>query len=109
MKSKRFMVVETSGEAVQGDDIFGFLLLAADAELWRVARSSPPYLPPCWSVGEIVEVPVRYSGPDTLQPNWRAVGCQSWQPLLANNPFAAVARHWGDEVARRFVMQESDG
>src|SRR4051794_11626371 len=100
---KKFMIAEASEEPVTGQDVVGYLLLARDGEAWRVGRRTPEFLPPEWRTGLIIEVSMRYAGPDVVTPNWQAMGCDRWQPMRARNPFDVVARHWGQECAERFV------
>jgi len=108
---KAFKIAEVSAGPVSGHDVYGFLLLARDGELWKVGRRMPDYLPPEWRVGQIIDVRMRYSGPDELKPDWQFVGCDHWEPMKANNPRAAVAKLFGSDVADRFVPLDdrSDG
>lgn len=108
MMKKAFIVAEVSEGPVTGHDTFGFLLLAKDAELYKVGRRQPDYLPQEWHVGKVIEVRLRYTGPDEVMPDWQAVGCEHWQPMKANNPRAAVAKVWDEATADRFVPQDDD-
>lgn len=103
---KKFMIVQKSEGPLPGrDDVFGYILLAPDAEMWRVARRHS--FEDEWFQGEVIEVPLKYIGPDELAVNLSHVsGCIHWEPWLARQPYLAVEKFWGRETAERFVPQD---
>jgi hypothetical protein len=103
---KRFMIVQKSDKPLPGrDDVFGYILLAPDAEMWRVARRHS--FEAEWLLGEVIEVEMMYLGPDELAVNLsRVSGCIHWEPWQAKMPYLAVEKFWGVEVAERFVPKD---
>jgi hypothetical protein len=103
---KKFMIVQWSEVPLPGrDGVYAYTLLAPDAEMWRVARRRS--YEDEWALGDVIEVPMLYVGPDELAVNLSHVsGCVHWEPWLARQPFLAVEKFWGVEMAKRFVSRD---
>lgn len=106
MLTKKFKAVQMSTDPIEGE-AFGYVMLAQDAEMWRVSRGIGDAS--AWKLGEVVEMPLHYLGAERLDPDWERVDCSCWQKMQATNRYAAVNKFWGTEVADRFVAAECDG
>jgi hypothetical protein len=104
MLTKKFLICQMSNEPIQGD-VFGYVMIARDGELWRVGRAKSPEAGG-WKLGQVVDVPIQYIGPDHVAPDWKRIESSYWEFLKAPCPYEAVAKFFGRDVADRFVTQD---
>jgi hypothetical protein len=102
-----FLICQMSIEPVDGD-VFGYVMIAQDGELWRVGRTTT-WVSHAWKLGEVVNVPIQYIGPDHVAPDWQRTESSYWELLTAHCPYRAVAKFFGRDVADRFVTQDDHG